>query len=525
MDDLENKLEELLKGLFALKEQQGPLVPAIKPPKLGGAPKAGAAPTIKVSAPKAPPKIAGGLPPASKKDPTKVAEQLKEGVKPQKVSAPEVLKIENNGQWSLSKALNATKAMPDRTQAATGVTVAAPKTTIINPQQTAVAPHTTIAGTTGGPSFKPKPTPAPTTPPASPRQSAGGTVPLRPRPQGNVGVATPNTPASATEAVDVTKPKSTEPLSAAKHGWLKTHSPIQNSLLEGLTLHDAKPIGKGLQGAAFANSNVHKASAIVKNSAMHEDKEMRGHVKNGFNSARREVLYHDLAHKFFGLGDHVPTTAGFTKDGEDWSAQQKVDGASHTKFIRIPKDDGMGSTKIIANANHEKILRDLNNSGQMDKLSMMDHLSGHHDRHGGNFLLDDAGSGMHLIDNGTAFDYGNLDRSAPIPHYRQYVQDLGLHGPGGHESHKQFHPEAQKWLSKLNPENAKKIFAEHGHDENSPAMKGFMARLEHLRGAAAGTHDGINSTNGVLGDGRFHSHQEPHEFVDPEHLHLFKGAE
>lgn len=126
MTDLHEKIEELLKGLFALKEQQGPLVPTIKPqttpgPSLTGLqsaisklksdtkvtsamntlravkpgmPAAPTAPKVPASQP-----VAGGMPPPSKKDPAKVAEQLK-NPRPQKPQM-EVLKTDVNGQWSL----------------------------------------------------------------------------------------------------------------------------------------------------------------------------------------------------------------------------------------------------------------------------------------------------------------------------------------------------------------------------------------------------------------------------------------
>lgn len=144
MDPLAEKLELLLKGLFALKEQQGPLVPTIKPAPLASPKSVAAAP--KVSAPKpatlkpaGPPQLGGlnsaisalksstkvtsamntlrepfqvkkvpapkpipgdAMTPESKKDPAKVAEQLK-NPKPTKPNT-EVLKVEANGQWSLT---------------------------------------------------------------------------------------------------------------------------------------------------------------------------------------------------------------------------------------------------------------------------------------------------------------------------------------------------------------------------------------------------------------------------------------
>jgi GNAT superfamily N-acetyltransferase len=93
MDELIKKVEELLKSLLSVKTgaNKALMVPAIKPPSLK---------VSKLSI-KQPSKIPSALPPPSKKDPIKVAEQLK-NPHAGKVNV-EVLKVESNGQWSLDK--------------------------------------------------------------------------------------------------------------------------------------------------------------------------------------------------------------------------------------------------------------------------------------------------------------------------------------------------------------------------------------------------------------------------------------
>ncbi len=100
MDDLFDKTEKLLKSLLSIKTgaSKDLMVPSLKPPSFK-TPK----PSIKQPTAN---KIPGGFPPPSKKDPVKVAEQLK-NPNPEKVKV-EVLKIENNGQWSLSKGVDFT---------------------------------------------------------------------------------------------------------------------------------------------------------------------------------------------------------------------------------------------------------------------------------------------------------------------------------------------------------------------------------------------------------------------------------
>jgi hypothetical protein len=91
MESLHKKLEELIK---AIKAQARPMHPAL--PKM---------PEIKpISAPAAAgggvkPTKMPGINPGSKKDPVKVAQQLKQG-KTQKKVMP-LLKVDKNGQWSI----------------------------------------------------------------------------------------------------------------------------------------------------------------------------------------------------------------------------------------------------------------------------------------------------------------------------------------------------------------------------------------------------------------------------------------
>jgi hypothetical protein len=92
------KLNDLIKALKMPKQAQTPSLPVLQDIKPPTPP---ALPSIKPSANKAP-KITSGVGPESKKDPKKVAEQIKNGsmsTKTQKV----MLKIEQNGQWSLEK--------------------------------------------------------------------------------------------------------------------------------------------------------------------------------------------------------------------------------------------------------------------------------------------------------------------------------------------------------------------------------------------------------------------------------------
>ena len=96
MEELSKKLQQLTELLKALKPHQSvlpavPTIPAIKPP-----PPPSLKPSVKAgSSDKIP-----GMAPTGKKDPKKIAEQIKSGemsTKTQKV----MLKAHQNGQWYL----------------------------------------------------------------------------------------------------------------------------------------------------------------------------------------------------------------------------------------------------------------------------------------------------------------------------------------------------------------------------------------------------------------------------------------
>lgn len=128
-DDLYEKTEALLKALRdkkadsmrtaavagqSLKTPKLPSkLPDVRPPKIKGPtlPKISTTPPKPKGLPTSPQKAAeaikvpGALPPPSKKDPAAVAAQLKSPDQTKLVNTKEeVLKVESNGQWSLSKA-------------------------------------------------------------------------------------------------------------------------------------------------------------------------------------------------------------------------------------------------------------------------------------------------------------------------------------------------------------------------------------------------------------------------------------
>jgi hypothetical protein len=162
-----------------------------------------------------------------------------------------------------------------------------------------------------------------------------------------------------------------------------------------------------------------------------------------FSSAQREAAFHHLASNVFGLGEHVPTTAAFQhpETGEHHSIQEKVMGGQHYD----PSDE-----------QHAAVLHSMLQSGQLDKLAMMDTILGNSDRHPGNYMLTPGqGAQLHLIDNGLAM-VGSSESRPVVPHYWGRAGKTAHPGgePGEHKwMEASLHPEAARWVKSLDPEH------------------------------------------------------------------------
>ena len=118
---------------------------------------------------------------------------------------------------------------------------------------------------------------------------------------------------------------------------------------------------------------------------------------------------------------------------------------------------------------------------------------------------------MHLIDNGTSFDYKNFDQNS-IPTFLD-------RGPGDRRrikelDHMQFnkdtklHKNAKDWLMKLDPKKAASIFADHSYPQASEHASGFVKRLTDLQQKVkSGKHKDVQS---LLHEnrGEFYDHEE-----------------
>jgi hypothetical protein len=162
-----------------------------------------------------------------------------------------------------------------------------------------------------------------------------------------------------------------------------------------------------------------------------------------FSESHREAAYHNLAHSVFGMGHYLPTTAAFVhpSNGHHYAAVDRLDGAEHLQFH--------ASTGAML-PHQQETLRALGDSGELDKMALMNSIMGNDDRHNFNFMFTPKDkTPMKLIDHGYAF-MGHHRYETMLPSYwTHYHQNSKIDA-----SNTPLHPEALKWLQGL---DAKKL--------------------------------------------------------------------
>lgn len=212
-----------------------------------------------------------------------------------------------------------------------------------------------------------------------------------------------------------------------------------DSTREGITAHEAPEQTGWYQSASgqFGYVKPNSASARRHLSSM-GDEWSQGQV----SPPQREAIYHNLAHDFFGLGEHVPTTAIFKhpKTGKEMSIIQRVKDGKH-----YDSDDDDAQFAV-----HQA-----GETGQLDKLAMMDAVLGQDDRHDGNFMLTPHTPFVHHIDNGMIFMHGRGGEYYPSDAMQYYHDNHPTMRAEGHKSihTTPIHPEAAKWVLGLNADD------------------------------------------------------------------------
>jgi hypothetical protein len=255
------------------------------------------------------------------------------------------------------------------------------------------------------------------------------------------------------------------------------HDVTQKKLVHGVDVHKVKQQKEGWTAGNTISGKAKNASneRVIVKAKMPDhlmDEENMPHMKD-FSTAHREAMFHNMAKNFWGLGKYVPTTSLVSHNirahqgnangeatppmPEHFSVQQMIPSAKH--FNR----DKHGDT-----------LDDSRRSGELQKLGLMDMISGNSDRHPYNWMM--SPRGIHLIDHGFTYDYSR-ERGISIPSYMETAN------PAGEPENEPLHPDARNWLMNLKAKDLKAHLKAHNvpsHIEK-PMMRAFKAAQNKVK--------------------------------------------
>jgi hypothetical protein len=325
------------------------------------------------------------------------------------------------------------------------------------------------------------------------------------------------------------------------------HSSAQKSLIDGLTLNSVKPhdpndktpITTRYRPSNFEGSGASEAAgwtaqwaisgfgkngsgqkALVKGrmpwSVLQENFRKESALKNmeNFTTAHREVAYYNLAHAF-GLQKYVPTTAmvhdpkpGKIPDHWDPEGRNNIErihgptGNYYSVMEKIPDAKHISWKRSL----HLAVMKDALDSGDLDKMAIMNMILGNTDRHHMNYMI--SPKGLHLIDHGFCFGHDMEGVRDPyIPQYLRAARGMKMYGYGEYskdyskdvarhprhiasikdkehqaEMMKSFdvHPEALKWVDELDEAKIQQVIDSH-LNMSEPNKKAIMFGLKKAK--------------------------------------------
>ena len=209
------------------------------------------------------------------------------------------------------------------------------------------------------------------------------------------------------------------------------------------------------------------------------------------DGAHKEVAYHNLARDVFGLGHYVPlTAAGSHPVHGDFVVQKKVKGESFD----------------ASNPMHRAAIKQLGDSGELDKLHIMNHIMGNGDRHSGNFLMTPGEKHpIQLIDHDQAFDSTNLNSKYP-PGYSERYNEVSKQRPGvlrhilPDKQPPPVHDNAYQWLMGLDHKHLQAKALENGASPETAKALGARLKASQAHFSQSATPS-PRSPHGVLADG------------------------
>lgn len=277
--------------------------------------------------------------------------------------------------------------------------------------------------------------------------------------------------------------RTTTTVDSKKHGHPTLHgTDAQHDIIHGLDM--AKRIGQPKKGVTWREAGQGNAGwyqsgeghlVFVKpNVGLEQFVDSSDQRTQEFGPAHREAAFHRLADGVFNLGEYVPTTTTFKHPvtGEWHSAQQKVEGEHYSRTSMY----------------HKESLGQMARTGLLDKLTLMDMVLGHFDRHTENGLISPDGRKLHLIDNGLSFPPTAAGHpEAFVPNVSEYWKVANKYNDGPDWYTKPLHPDAVNWVESLNPQKLAEHMDRLGvpKDERDEAVRRLTALKERVEKGSA----------------------------------------
>lgn len=212
----------------------------------------------------------------------------------------------------------------------------------------------------------------------------------------------------------------------------------QKSLVRGMDLdHETQPSAGGSHAMwSYWSKGAHGAPVYVK----------RVDSQSDFPEPRKEVVFHNLARDFFGLGAHVPNVAHVLHP----KTNEEVAVIDHVAGRHVPRRY-VGARNLPRNKDDADAIVGAGESGDLSKMAIMDLMLGNVDRHEHNWMLDSNGK-VKLIDHGHAFRW-----SGNMPDYMRQYHNTKRERTGAESEFEPISTGARSWAEKLDPQKLEQL--------------------------------------------------------------------
>lgn len=245
------------------------------------------------------------------------------------------------------------------------------------------------------------------------------------------------------------------------------YKPEVQKMINGMDLHGPDNVEtKGSRPNKRWMHNAHGEKVLVKGPT--DDDQKWQYRDDHITEARREGIYSNLAHDYFGLGKYVPHV-GVVND--------PTDGYDYAIIEHKPGQHVDLRSKSRYDAEHHAIIDNMAKSGDMDKIALMDLIMGNGDRHSENFLVDNKANQIHLIDHGLTLEH--QWKSTMWTPLDVLVHGDRLSGSGRNARAESMHPDAIQWALGLDANELESNLAMHEVPATQIGWAG--ERLRHIQ--------------------------------------------